>query len=115
MSDVKDVIDYEAFSKLDIRVGKVIFCENVPKSEKLLKLEVDFGNIGKRQILTGLAKWYKPEDLNNKVMLFLVNLAPRKMMGLESQGMLLSVGTDNNEKPSLIFLDEDIPTGQGVC
>lgn len=114
MIDVKKTIKYEDFDRLDIRVGLVTNCENVPKSDKLLRLEIDFGKLGSKQILTGMAKWYKPEDFINKQFLFIVNLEPRKMMGLESQGMLLSIGTDHEQKPMFIQPAGTSVNGEGV-
>ena len=83
-------------------------------SVKLLKLEVDLGKLGKRTILTGMAQFYKPEEFNGLQTLFLCNLEPRKMMGAESQGMLLSVGLDHSKKPILIKLTEVAENGDGV-
>ncbi len=83
-------------------------------SVKLLKLEVDFGTLGTRIILTGMAPYYKPEEFNGLQTLFLYNLEPRKMMGVESQGMLLSAGLDHSKKPILIKLAEIAENGDGV-
>ena len=81
------------FGKLDIRVGKVVVCEKVPKSSKLLRFELEVGS-ERRQILSGIAKYYKPEDLIGKNVLFIANFPPRKMMGYESNGMILSAEHD---------------------
>ena len=86
--ELKETIEFDEFSKIDLRLATIIEAENVPKSEKLIKLLVDTG-IDKRVILSGISKYYKPEDLLNKQVMILVNLKPRKMMGIESQGMLL--------------------------
>jgi len=85
---LKPEIAYDDFAKLDIRIGTILEAERVPKSDKLLKLKVDDG-LGQRQILSGIAKHFSPEELIGKQVTFLANLAPRKMMGLESQGMIL--------------------------
>jgi methionyl-tRNA synthetase len=85
---LKETIEFDEFSKIDLRIATVIVAENVPESEKLLKLIVDTG-IDKRVVLSGISKYYKPEDILNKQVMILVNLKPRKMMGIESQGMLL--------------------------
>ena len=85
----KDYIEFEDFEKLDIRVGKVIECEKVPKSSKLLRFTLQTGS-ETRQILSGISKFHKPEELIGKNVIFIANLKPRKMMGLESQGMILS-------------------------
>lgn len=114
-SIIKETIQYEDFSKLDIRIGTVVKCENVPKSEKLLKLTVNFGELGEKQILTGMAKWYSAEDFENKQFPFLLNLEPRKMMGLESQGMILGIGLDTNKKPIFLHPSEEVDNGDGIC
>ena len=85
----KGEIDFEKFLELDIRVGKVLECEPVPKSNKLLRFTIETGS-ETRQILSGIAKYYKPEELVGKNVLFIANLPVRKMMGLESHGMILS-------------------------
>jgi len=101
-------IDY--FSKIEIRVGMVTSAENVEKSEKLIKLEVDFGD-EKRIIFTGVRGYgYTPEDFAGKQFLFVTNLEYRKMMGEESQGMILAVG---DEKPFFISAD-GLPVGSRV-
>ncbi len=87
---VKNVVSFDDFEKLDIRVGHVKACEQVKKSKKLLKFTIDDGSGTDRTILSGIAQYYKPEDLVGKDVLFIANFAPRQMMGLESQGMILS-------------------------
>lgn len=89
----KDDVSFDDFEKLDIRVGKVVVCEKVPKSSKLLRFELEVGS-ERRQILSGIAKYYEPEDLIGKNVLFIANFPPRKMMGLESNGMILSAEHD---------------------
>ena len=88
VSQLKSEITYDDFAKMDIRIGTITEAERVPKSDKLLKLRVDDGREG-RQILSGIAKHFTPEELIGKQVTFLANLAPRKMMGMESQGMIL--------------------------
>ncbi len=87
---IKETIDFEQFEKLDIRVGHVKECEKVKKSKKLLRFTIDDGSGTDRTILSGIAEHYEPEDLRGKDVLFIANLAPRKIMGIESQGMILS-------------------------
>lgn len=87
---VKQIVTFDDFEKLDIRVGHVKHCEKVKKSNKLLKFTIDDGSGTDRTILSGIAKYYNPEDLIGKDVLFVANFAPRKMMGCESQGMILS-------------------------
>lgn len=93
---MKPIITYDDFAKLDLRVGTVTECIEKEGSEKLLKLTVDFGEEGTRTIFSGIKKWYTPEDLKGKQFIFVFNLAPRKMMDEESQGMLLAA---DGEKP----------------
>ena len=86
---VKETVDFPSFEKMDIRVGKVLECEKVPKADKLLKFKLDDG-MGGRTIVSGIAKFYNPEDLVGKEVCFIANFAPRKLKGVESQGMILS-------------------------
>ncbi len=104
----KDYIEFEEFEKLDIRVGKVLECEKVPKSSKLLRFTLQVGS-DTRQILSGIAKFHKPEDLIGKNVLFIANLKPRKMMGLESCGMILSA--EHGEELTLLTTMKDIQSG----
>ena len=107
----KENIDFEKFLELDIRVGKVLECEAVPKSSKLLKFKIETGS-ETRQILSGIAKYYKPEDLVGKNVLFVANFAPRKMMGYESQGMILSA--EYKDKLVVTSVLEDIQSGASI-
>lgn len=88
-SEVKETVEFPTFEKMDIRVGKVLECEKVPKADKLLKFKLDDG-MGGRTIVSGIAKFYNPEDLIGKEVCFIANFAPRKLKGVESQGMILS-------------------------
>ena len=90
LEPLKELTKFDNFAALDLRAVKVLECENVPKSDKLLKFKVDDG-FGERQVLSGIAKYYKPEELIGKTLAMIVNLEPRKMMGFESNGMILSV------------------------
>jgi len=120
--DMKDEITYADFDKLDIRVGTVVKAFVPEWSEKLLEFEVDFGQesgIGTRTILSGVKKWYGPEDFEGKQFVFLVNLAAKKMGPGESQGMMLMADTVNGnpgdvEKPTLIPLSEKVEDGTVV-
>ena len=113
----KEAVPFDDFAKCDFRVCKVLKCENVKKSEKLLRFELDDGSGTTRQILSGIAKYYKPEELVGKTVAAIVNLPPRKMMGLESNGMLISaVHTEKGaEKLNLLILDDAIPAGSVLC
>jgi methionyl-tRNA synthetase len=100
-------IAIDDFVKIDLRVAKVLVAERIPKADKLLRLEVDLG-YEKRQILSGIAEWYKPEELIGRRIIIVANLAPRKMRGLESHGMLLAASHGENGKPILAtFSDTD--------
>ncbi|MBW6441316.1 methionine--tRNA ligase, partial [Patescibacteria group bacterium] len=90
MNEPKPIIKFEDFAKIDIRLGTILSAEGVEGSEKLIKMEVDFGEIGKRQIIAGIKAWYSPETIVGKQLPFIINIEPRKMMGLESQGMVLA-------------------------
>jgi methionine--tRNA ligase beta chain len=106
-----EIITFEEFKKLDIRTGKVLSCEKVEGSEKLLKLEVDIGT-EKRQIIAGIAQYYSPEELIGKNFVFLTNLEPKKLMGLESQGMILCA--DRDGEPICLEPVKDTPPGTNV-
>lgn len=106
-------IDFDTFCKVDMTVCKVVSCENVKKSEKLLKFALDDGSGTPRQILSGIAKYYKPEELVGKTVVAVTNLPPRKMMGQESRGMLLSAEKDG--KLNLVMLDDAIEAGAKFC
>lgn len=86
-----DSISYDDFAKLEIRVGTVVAAEAVPETDKLIKCTVDFGDFGTRTIVSGIAEWKKPEELVGKQLPYIVNLAPRMLRGIESQGMLLAL------------------------
>lgn len=107
----KENIEFDEWEKLDIRVGKVLACEKVKKSEKLLKFTLDVGG-EERQILSGVAKYHNPEDLVGKNVLFVANFKPRKMMGLESNGMILSA--EFEDKLSVLTVPENIQSGSQV-
>lgn len=105
------MITYEDFEKLEIKIGKIVTAEKVENADKLLKLEIDFGNETK-QIVSAIAQWYQPEDLIGIQIPVLVNLEPRTFRGVESQGMILAAGTD--EKPVLIEPVEEVPLGSRI-
>ena len=110
-------VDFDTFCKSDFRAVKVKDCKNVKKSDKLLQFTLDDGTGTDRQILSGIAKYYKPEDLIGKTLVAITNLPPRKMMGRESCGMLLSaVHTENGEeKLNLIMISDALPAGAKLC
>jgi len=111
---IKPTIDFADFEKLDIRVGHVKACEKVKKANKLLKFTLDDGSGNDRTIVSGIAKFYEPEDLIGKDVLFIANLAPRKLMGIESQGMILSAENFDGALSVTTTLRETKP-GSPVC
>ena len=113
----EEKVDFDTFCKSDFRAVKVKACTNVKKSDKLLCFTLDDGTGTDRQILSGIAKFYKPEELVGRTLVAITNLPPRKMMGKESNGMLLSaVHTEKGEeKLNLVMLDDAIPAGAKLC
>ena len=109
----QDMVDFETFSKSDFRAVKVLECEAVPKSKKLLKFLLDDGSGENRVILSGIHAYYEPEELVGKTCVAITNLPPRKMMGIDSCGMLISAvhHEEGEEKLHLLMLDDHIPAG----
>lgn len=108
---MKPLINYEQFSALDLRVGHVIKCERKENAEKLLRLTVDFGEEGTRNILSSLYPIFQPEDLEGKDFIFVLNLEPRKFLGEESQGMILCA---DDEKPIPLTTSEKSTPGAAI-
>ena len=106
-------VDFDTFSKSDFRAVKIEACEAVPKSKKLLKFTLNDGTDRKRTILSGIHEYYEPEELVGKTAIAIVNLPPRKMMGIDSEGMLISAvhEEDGREGLHLLMVDEHIPAG----
>ena len=109
----KDFVDFETFSKSDFRAVKVLACEAVPKSKKLLKFTLDDGTGTERTILSGIHAYYEPEELVGKTCIAIVNLPPRPMMGIDSCGMLITAvhHEEGEEKLHLLMVDDHIPAG----
>ena len=109
----EEMVDFETFSKSDFRAVKVLACEAVPKSKKLLKFTLDDGERKDRVILSGIHEYYEPEELVGKTCIAIVNLPPRKMMGIDSEGMLISAvhEEDGREGLNLLMVDNHIPAG----
>ncbi len=109
----EEFVDFETFSKSDFRVVKIKDCVAVPKSTKLLQFTLDDGTENERTILSGIHAYYEPEDLIGKNVIAILNLPPRKMMGIDSCGMLLSAvyNVGEEEKLHLMIVDENIPAG----
>jgi methionyl-tRNA synthetase len=106
---MKEQIQYDDFAKLDIRIGKVIAAELVPDTDKLIKCTVDFGEEGQRTIVSGVAQWKKPEDLIGKQLPYVINLAPRVLRGVESQGMLVAASDESGVV--LLQAEREVPLG----
>ena len=113
----EEAVDFDTFSKSDFRVVKVEACEAVPKSKKLLKFTLNDGTDRKRTILSGIHEYYEPEELVGKTCVAIVNLPARKMMGIDSEGMLISAvyEYDGKEGLNLLMLDDSIPSGAKLC
>jgi methionyl-tRNA synthetase len=109
---MKELITYEDFAKLDMRVVTVLEAERMPKSKKLLKLKVDIG-LGHRTVLSGVAEHFEPEFLIGKQIVMLINLAPRKMMGIDSEGMIL-MAEDKDGKLKLLQPHEATASGSTI-
>ena len=109
----EDMVDFDTFSKSDFRAVKVKVCEAVPKSKKLLKFVLDDGSGADRVILSGIHEYYEPEELVGKTCIAITNLPPRKMMGIDSCGMLISAvyEYDGHEGLNLLMVDDAIPAG----
>lgn len=109
----EEFVDFETFSKSDFRVVKIKDCVAVPKSTKLLQFTLDDGTENERTILSGIHAYYEPDDLIGKNVVAILNLPPRKMMGIDSCGMLLSAvyNVGEEEKLHLMIVDENIPAG----
>ena len=112
----EEEVDFETFSKSDLRAVKIKECEAVPKSKKLLKFVVDDGTGEDRIILSGIHEWYEPEELVGKTVLAITNLPARKMMGIDSCGMLLSAIHEEEGKEMLNFMivDDKVPAGAKI-
>ena len=109
----EEMVDFDTFSKSDFRAVKIEACEAVPKSKKLLKFTLNDGTDRKRTILSGIHEYYEPEELVGKTAIAIVNLPPRKMMGIDSEGMLISAvhEEDGHEGLNLLMVDDRIPAG----
>lgn len=113
MTDTSDIISFEEFTKLDLRVGKVLEAREHPNADKLIVLKVDLGS-EQRQLVAGLKGYYTPEELVGQSIIVVANLAPRQMRGEESQGMLLAAVTDDRTKVIHLTPAGDIPPGTKV-
>ena len=116
---MKEIISYEDFAKLDLRVGTIIHVENIEGADKLYKLTIDLGNSGKvqdekRTLVAGIKKYYSKEELKGKQIIVIANLEPRKLKGIESKGMLLAAVDMEKDKVVLLTTEKKIESGSGV-
>jgi methionine--tRNA ligase beta chain len=105
------MISFDEFKKLDLRAGRILGAERIEESEKLLNLEVDIGD-QKRRIIAGIGKMYRPEELPGRSIIIIANLEPKKIMGLESQGMLLAAS--GLEGPVILMPEREVPPGTEI-
>lgn len=111
---MNEKISYEDFEKLDLRVGKILSVEEHPKASKLYILKVDLNESEPRTIIAGLKPFYAKSDLLNKKAIFIVNLAPRELRGIESDGMILAASSNNREKVIFLAPEKDIEVGSKI-
>jgi methionyl-tRNA synthetase len=109
-----DQIKYDDFAKVEFKVGEIKEAIEVDGSEKLLKLQIDFGEEKLRNVFSGIKKWYSPIDLIGKKTVFVTNIIPRKIMGELSEAMIFGAETEDGENMSVLFLDKDLPVGSKV-
>jgi len=108
------IIDFKDWEKIDLRVGRILKVEEIEGADKLYKLRVDIGELGERTICAGIKEYYSEDELLNKKIIVFVNLAPRKMRGIESHGMLLATVSHDKKKVVLISPEKDIEVGSRV-
>lgn len=111
---VDDEIDIDLFAKIKLRTATIESVEAVPKSKKLYCIQLDVGELGKRQIVSGIAQHYTPEQLVGRQIVIVANLKPAKLMGVESRGMLLAASTEGDGTLALLAPDKEIATGSRV-
>lgn len=112
LENLLNMISFEDFSKIELRVGTVLEAEDLEESEKLLKLKVDLGEEEPRQILAGVKQWYKPKDFVGKQVVVVANLESRIMMGIESQSMMLAA--DSEDGPVFLTVPKPVPPGTKI-
>ena len=109
-----DQIKYDDFAKVEFKIGQIVEAIEVEGSEKLLRLQVDFGEEKLRNVFSGIKKWYSPTDLIGKKTVFVTNIIPRKIMGEESEAMIFAAENESDENVSVLWLDKDLPNGSKV-
>jgi methionyl-tRNA synthetase len=110
-ANILEFIDIEDFAKVDLRVGEILTAERVPKSDKLLRFTIDIGEDQPRQVLAGIAQYYEPEKMIGRKVIVVSNLKPRKLRGLESQGMVVAASAGDDGRPVIATFTEDVPNG----
>lgn len=110
----EDLIDIDLFARVKLRTATIVSVESVPKSKKLYQIQVDVGELGQRQIVSGIAPYYTPEQLVGKQIVIVANLKPAKLMGVESNGMLLAASTEGDGTLALLTPDKPIVSGARV-
>ncbi len=108
----KPLISYEDFMKMEFRIVEILEASNVPKSKKLLKLKVDVGNGEERTVISGISQYYTPNEMVGKKVPMLINLQPRKVMGIESQAMILAA--EDEDKLTILVPEKDVKSGSEV-
>jgi methionyl-tRNA synthetase len=106
----RTLIGIDDFGRVEMRVGTVLLAERIPKADRLLRLEIELGEASPRQVLAGIAAYYQPEELVGRRVVVVANLQPRKLRGLESNGMLLAASAEG-DRPVLVTVTEDVPNG----
>jgi methionine--tRNA ligase beta chain len=109
-----DQINFTDFEKVEMRVGQIVESEKVEGSEKMLRFGVDFGPMGRKSVFSGIGKWFEPEEFINKKTAFVVNITPKKIMGQDSEAMILAADETASGKPGLIFFDEEVINGTRI-
>jgi methionyl-tRNA synthetase len=109
-----DQIKYNDFAKVEFKIGEIKEALEVEESDKLLKLQIDFGEEKLRTVFSGIKKWYSPTDLLNKKTIFVTNITPRKIMGELSEAMIFGAEDESGENMSVLWLDKDLPNGSKV-
>lgn len=111
---MENIAEFSDWEKIDLRVAEILEVEEIPGADKLWKLKIDVGELGERTICAGIKNYYSAEDLAGRKIIYFANLKPRKMKGIESQGMLLAASTENHEKVVLISPEAEIENGSRV-
>lgn len=109
-----DKINWNDFAKVDFRVGEIQQAINVEGSEKLIRMVVDFGELGKKVVYSGIRHWYSPENLVNKKTVFVVNMVPKKVMGEDSEAMIFGGEDEKTDTMSILVPEKDLPNGSKV-